>query len=175
MATHFPITSVSAGHSLLSTIAILPVEDAFTDTLDWSNRAVELEKALDHRHFGDTSHRISFAFADAAWARAFALLDLVIALEPVTPLCCALQEVAWLMRDAMVEQEDGAIRAVAGGDASRDLVRPMSGTDAASRRARMLTEHALGILAAQLPVLEATLVEPVLQLARAVPSVPEPA
>lgn len=151
MAVHTHITPTPVGHSLLSTTAILPAEDAFTDLTDTVERAIELEAMLDHRLFGNPAHGITFAFADAAWRRALGLAELTVRVEAFTPQCMHLQWVAGCILALLEGRDVDTLQAAIDGMLLRERIFPLDGADARTRRTRALIGFALRIVTSLSP------------------------
>ena len=138
-----------AGHSLSPMPSILPVEDAFTDLADMLERAITLKVMLDLRFLGDSTQRVTFAFADAAWRRVLVLAELTVAVEALTPQCMDLQRVARCILTVLSDRNVGAMERVVNGLMLDEWVVPLDGADARIRRTQALIETARCLVASQ--------------------------
>ena len=139
------IMSTRSGHSPWSTTSILPVEDVFSDLVDTLQRAVVFETASHHGRVGGEVQRVSAAFADAAWLQAMGLAKIALALEALTPHCAQVQEIAGCIVALLEHKGAGGVQ-VAVNAADRGA-RMVCGSDARSRRTRVLIDEALRLVA----------------------------
>ena len=107
--------------------------------------AGEISAQTANKDFSNEAQGVSTAFVDAAWVQVRGLAQVALDVEALTPQCHQLQATAGCIVAVLEHEGAGAVRMAA--ETANRRVRDIRGSDARSRRTRVLMDEALRLVA----------------------------